>query len=353
MATKLNGWAVGYQGNEDFPHILTTQDGGFSWQNRTPDIRIPIKEYGSIDQVFFYSKDENTAWVLYPETEELYFNGGQVVWRTTDGGKNWKASNPLPFPRDPYFILPGWFFFIDDQVGWVLVKTEFFQSHDWCFLFATRDGGSTWELANGLGDSMIEALVNTGIGFANQTDGWVTKDEIGFGIGPFLEQTRDGGYTWDRVLLPHPDGFNNQTVPPSCLTKHPVFTSSQAGHVLVQCFQYDQDNHRYFMDHPDTFLFTSSNWGQDWQIEKLPSRVDQLVFFDPQHGFAMGKDHYRTSNSGEDWEKIKTVTWDGQFSFINSTEGWAVATRDDQIALLHTDDGGSTYQEITPVVSEK
>ena len=103
------------------------------------------------------------------------------------------------------------------------------------------------------------------------------------------------------------------------------------------------------MEDPDTFIYATSDWGESWQITELPSRADQLLFTDLQTGFAMGRDHYKTINGGGDWIKIKSVTWDGQFSFINPEEGWTLARRDTQVALLHTHDGGLTYQEITPI----
>jgi len=75
------------------------------------------------------------------------------------------------------------------------------------------------------------------------------------------------------------------------------------------------------------------------------------VFIDFLTGFALGKDHYRTNNGGADWTRIKTVTWFGQFSFINTQEGWAVAWRDGDFAFVHTTDGGLTYQLITPILN--
>jgi hypothetical protein len=68
-------------------------------------------------------------------------------------------------------------------------------------------------------------------------------------------------------------------------------------------------------------------------------------------GFAMGEDHYQTMNGGADWNKIKTVTWQGQFSFISPNRGWAVARRNGDIALVVTSDGGRSYQQLNPLAA--
>jgi len=196
---------------------------------------------------------------------------------------------------------------------------------------------------------MIEVLRNTGMVFANHTNGWVSKDEMGFNFGPFIEITHDAGLTWKKLSLPYPDGGSWQDSHQSCQTKSPVFSSPQTGFVLVQCFLYDDIHHQFRMENPDTFIYATSDWGENWHITQLPSRVDQLLFTDLQTGYAMGRDHYKTINGGGDWVKIKSVTWDGQFSFINPEEGWTLASRGTQVVLLHTGDGGKTYQEITPI----
>lgn len=351
MITSNAGWAIGSQ-KTHHKYILHTQDGGLSWQDRSPLIRVPIRDYPRSDQIFFHHYDENTAWVLFTETEASESQGLYIVWQTIDGGLTWTNSDPLGIPLAQPHISPGWLSFIDQKTGWLLVKTEIFQMHDWAFLFSTNDGGMTWELVNQLGDSMIENRLNTGIQFANGLDGWVTKDELGGGIGPFLEQSRDGGYTWELLILPHPEGRDWNESFQSCQTLKPEFTSSNTGYVLVQCFPYDEENNQFLMDDPDIYIYATSDWGENWEIELLPSRADQLFFIDTQIGFAMGTDHYKTVNGGADWIKFKTVAWDGQFSYINSNEGWVVAQRDEQIALLHTINSGQTYQEIKPIISQ-
>jgi photosystem II stability/assembly factor-like uncharacterized protein len=57
---------------------------------------------------------------------------------------------------------------------------------------------------------------------------------------------------------------------------------------------------------------------------------------------------YRTDDGGETWEHVKTVFWDGQFSFVGSQYGWAVARSGEALALVKTVDGGSSWVELEP-----
>jgi photosystem II stability/assembly factor-like uncharacterized protein len=61
---------------------------------------------------------------------------------------------------------------------------------------------------------------------------------------------------------------------------------------------------------------------------------------------------YQNSNGGfGEWTHVKTVAWDGQFSFVDASNGWAVATSGDETALVRTTDGGATWGEVDPRVT--
>ena len=78
---------------------------------------------------------------------------------------------------------------------------------------------------------------------------------------------------------------------------------------------------------------------------------DGLYYFDPNYGFALGKNIYQTIDGGATWTLIKQVIWDGQFSFVNMNMGWAVARNENEIALEVTTNGGATWKTINPFVA--
>ncbi len=71
---------------------------------------------------------------------------------------------------------------------------------------------------------------------------------------------------------------------------------------------------------------------------------------DREIGWAVARQIYQTLDGGRTWRLIKSVTWDGQFSFVSAELGWAVARSGEERALVQTADGGRTWQLLDPVV---
>ena len=74
-----------------------------------------------------------------------------------------------------------------------------------------------------------------------------------------------------------------------------------------------------------------------------------------------------TKDGGETWTAVKTVAWTGEIEFVNADEGWSIAREPAlrgvptyqltpdlfrEAVLLHTIDGGQSWQEIDPVVGQ-
>jgi hypothetical protein len=45
------------------------------------------------------------------------------------------------------------------------------------------------------------------------------------------------------------------------------------------------------------------------------------------------------------------VQWNDDLDFVNKFVGWVLIASDNETTLLHTVDGGRTWEEIKPVVS--
>jgi photosystem II stability/assembly factor-like uncharacterized protein len=89
------------------------------------------------------------------------------------------------------------------------------------------------------------------------------------------------------------------------------------------------------------FIYHTSDGGSTWAIGVYPG--GSLHFMDAQNGWAFAKDIYRTSDGGSSWTKISTVNWDGQFSVVDAQHIWAVASSGNELALVQSLDGGSTW----------
>jgi photosystem II stability/assembly factor-like uncharacterized protein len=343
MLDTQNGWGIGHQG-ESSDHILFTQDGGLTWVDRSPpESAVPDAK----QKAWAYFRDHLYVWVIYgpeagtPPLEDPH------IWFTNDGGQSWHPSQPLATAGAESFFIPEGFAFIDETHGWLLVHVDAGMSHDYSYLYATENGGQTWERIADPYGSGLQSLHNTGIGFADKHFGWVTKNNLGVMAGAFFEQTTDGGFTWEQVFLPAPselDWFEELSL---CQTSSPTFPSFQTASLIVKC-RLSGDQTIDYNAWSLTFIYTSLDRGSTWEYAQLPSAVDSLLFLDTQTGWAFGRDTYKTSDGGLSWVPIKSVNWDGQFNFINEAQGWAVATNEGDSALVTTLNGGQSWQIITP-----
>ena len=346
MFDTASGWGTGYQ-HQSGAHILYTEDGGSTWVDRTPPELIADSPEEN-ESVWVHFSDPLTAWVIYapqgtsPPVQPL------VIWRTMDGGLTWEASPPVQVDGMEDMFTPEGFASVGSGHGWLLVHVGGGMSHDYSYLFATSDGGITWErIADPYGIG-IQSLHNTGLAFADSQFGWVTKDNLGVMPGAFFEQTTDGGTTWEQVFLPAPpehDWFNEVSL---CKTSAPTFTQDRAAYLIVKCrLREDIQNSTEWSL---TYIYTTGDRGETWEYTRLPSPVEAITFLDKDFGWAFGRDHYRTTDGGVTWELVKTVNWGGDFSYIDPLNGWAVARNEAEIALVVTEDGGQSWQIIEPTL---
>ncbi len=347
MLDETKGWGIGHQGylgGND--HILYTEDGGQTWSDRTPP-EPASQDPTNTKTAWAYFADERFAWAIYTLEGGPPPIGDQYVWFTQDGGMTWNPSSALPVMGLEAFFVPEAFTFVDDKRGWLLVHVDAGMSHDYSYLFATEDGGATWERITDPYGVGLQSLHNSGLEFLNVELGWVTKDNLGVMAGAFYEATSDGGHTWEDVFLPAPPEHDWFTEFSRCLTSSLVFTDKESAAMIVKCRLYGEEASSYDV-WSFSYIYTTQDLGVTWQHTLLPSPVDSLFFLDKDQGLAFGREYYKTSDGGLNWAPVKTVNWDGQFSFVDSHNGWAVARNLDEIALVKTVNGGQTWQIVEP-----
>jgi len=357
MLDATTGWAVatGGVGDPD-DHLLRTTDGGATWRDVTPpENNDPSAPLGKGATAFFL--DASAAWVTYYDRTAGPAVSSPVVWRTTDAGQTWAASRTLNV-SDGEFYSPSDIVFVDVRTGWLLVHAGAGMMHDYVFVFATSDGGQTWErIVDPFTDTLPQSCGKTAMIFADAQTGWVTGDCQGVQPGaPYLQKTTDGGRTWQAVELPPPsdraDLFTHDDV--GCGTYAPGVFSPQSSVMVMKCLLFTANPLR-----TDSFLYATADGGQTWRSSALPA--SEVTFINANVGWALTAsdpnnllaphDLYRTGDSGQTWTKIKSVNWDGRLDFITDQEGWAVAKAGDAIALVHTTDGGQTWKEIKPLMA--
>jgi photosystem II stability/assembly factor-like uncharacterized protein len=158
------GWAFGEEGA-----LYTTRDGGSTWERQ----RVPTRNLLL------------GGWFLNSEQGWLV-GAGATILQTIDGGQTWRAGTLLGPP-----VVPGNLeearrvrftaaSFVDKKRGWAVGAEG--------RVFATLDGGRTWEPQN----SNVSADLYD-VKFLDAFEGWAA------GAGGTLIHTLDGGRRWEVV----------------------------------------------------------------------------------------------------------------------------------------------------------
>jgi photosystem II stability/assembly factor-like uncharacterized protein len=346
MVGLTEGWAIA--GTSDpGDHILITDDGGYTWRDVSPPEVAP--EGGSGIEAIGVFLDQDTAWVTYAYADFFGIPDAPIVWFTDDGGQLWQVKGFLDTNAlAAEFYLPIHFFFVDENNGWFMTAIGAGMMKEYFGLYHTEDGGFTWNLiVDPYSDDVgMMSCPKTGMVFADANTGWVTRDCAGLMDGAHFFLTEDGGLTWEKVNLEppasDPDAFN---LPNGCYTHSPQFFSAENGILGVSCKNYDTDQETHY-------IYTTEDGGATWEINTYPS--GELHFISFLQGYAASGDHiYQTLDGGETWDYKITLYWDsGQFNFLNTEIGWAVARNPDGVGLVKITDGGGTLELIEPEIVE-
>ena len=338
MTSLTEGWGL------SGPYVLVTDDGGQTWREVTPPESLPG---GPPDKAYGTFLNNQTAWVVFSQGNQIAPEA--TVWHTTDGGSTWTHSAPLMHQAYGDIVWAE-FAVLDAEHIWLMMRGVYagagtHYSHD---LFRSTDGGRSWTSLDGeISDDY------TGLVFADASNGWRTYQTTGAyaSAPPDYAVTTDGGANWEDRQLPPPPGtpglFDAYAY---CETYQPVLLSTQSVWVLMGCFDYYSPPHEF-----TSYLYTSDDGGATWKTVLLPNKVlasqDTLLYFDASHALLLGHEIYRSTDGGQTWEHLSSVSWDGQFSFVDPKHGWAVGQLDGEGGLVKTTDGGTTWILIHPTIS--
>ncbi len=333
------GWAIGgTDGRSD--SVLRTEDGGISWREVSPP---ELLDDGVAKMAVGSFLDVRTAWVLYHPIADPQPGVLQElrIWRTSDGGNHWQASAPVMAEFVGAGFAPARIRFTDKEHGWVMARYGGSGMHRYpVYLLRSEDSGLHWQiLEDPYEGRYLQSCPKTGWAWHVSGAGAIT-----IGFCPFesaeVHLSDDSGQTWQSTRLPFPESDAERLGSASCEAHSPLFIGEGELLVASSCPLWD--------DEPETlhFLYRSLDMGESWSIMPYPGGTLQHVGGDVL--MALGREIYRSSDLGITWEAIKQVNWDGQFSFVDAQQGWVIARDEAEIALVHTQDGGVSWQIVDP-----
>jgi photosystem II stability/assembly factor-like uncharacterized protein len=269
------GWAVGSKGA-----MLTTVDGGKTWQRRTD---IP----GDVIRDIYFSDAQNGWLVVERNIYELEGKDEPRTYlmQTADGGSTWKRIDIKGVAVDV-----------------LLVRAVFSPGgHGWAFgeegtIYRTVDAGINWTRLS----SPTRRLLLGGA-FIDDQVGWLV------GAGATIIQTADGGETWSRASFPQASETPVRFSATSFVNNRLGWAVGSGGTV-----------------------YRTINGGRSWQQQNSGVAVDLLdvKFLDAVEGWAVGNEGtiIYTNDGGLHWttERSGTVHPLERVFFADRTHGWAV-----------------------------
>ncbi len=331
MIDTHQGWALVQQG--EWVYVVRTEDGGRTWREASPPTP---REAASEATALFW--DERRAWVSYAVWEPERVRDFAVVWRTEDGGRTWQSVR-LPMRDDEPLFLPGPLVSPDGERLWYLVHVEGGMQKDYAVLFASHDGGRTWDR---IADPWQEAAFDlftfytNDLAFTPQGYGWATKDN-GVAPGGVVVETRDGGRGWQGIVLEPPVLQQEPDLP--CDTMAPHVWSPGEGTLLLTC---------PYGESPVAYVVHLA--AEERVYLPLPILAQGMRFFTPQQGLIWGEDEqggtlvYRTQDAGLTWERLVRLDRSVRMAFRTPTFGWAWEPYEPTPYLWYTQDGGRTWE---------
>ncbi|MFN8252285.1 MAG: hypothetical protein U0V75_10415 [Ferruginibacter sp.] len=314
--------------------VWKTIDGGSNWKN------ISDKYFGGSIGAVTIAPSDNT--ILYAGEGENTLRGnvseGFGIWRSDDGGRSWRniglndtrhIIRIIVHPKNP-------------DIVWVAAIGHLFGPNEERGVFKTTDGGKNWKRAlyvneqTGCSDLVMEpgnpAVLYAGTWRVQRTP---YSLESG-GNGGALWKSTDGGETWKNISA-------NKGLPKGVW-----------GIVGVTVAASNTDKIYALVENKDGGLFMSSDGGDTWSLQSSDNNIRQRawyyskLFTDPKNEnivYVLNVDFLKSNDGGKSFRSINTPHGDHHDLWIDPEDGSRMIIGDDGGAQISFDGGNnfSTY----------
>ncbi len=316
--------------------VWKTTDGGSNWKN------ISDKYFGSsIGAVAVAPSDEA---VLYVGEGENTMRGNVSeglggMWRSDDGGRSWKNIGL----KDSRHIIRIVIHPKDPNTVWVASMGHLFGPNTERGVFKTTDGGKTWKRTlyvndqTGASDLVMEPN-NPNVFYAGTWRVIRTPYSLeSGGEGSGLWKSIDGGETWTNIS-------SKKGLP-----------KSTWGIVGVAVSASNPDKVYSILENANGGMYMSNDGGETWSLTSSDNNIRQRawyytkVFVDPKNEnlvYAPNVGFMRSRDGGRTFQGVRTPHGDHHDLWIDPDDGNRMIVADDGGAQVSFDGGEnwSTYQ---------
>lgn len=316
--------------------VWKTTDGGSNWKN------ISDKYFGgTIGAIAVAPSDESVIYVGEGENTMRgnVSEGLDGMWRSDDGGRSWRniglkegrhILRIIVHPRNP-------------DIAWVAVMGHLFGPNEERGVYRTTDGGKTWKRTlyvnnqTGVSDLVMEPG-NPNVFYAGTWRVIRTPYSLeSGGDGSGLWKSTDGGETWTNIS-----------------TKKGL-PKGVWGIVGVAVAPSNTDKVYAIIENASGGMFMSNDGGETWTLTSNDNNIRQRawyytkVFVDPKNEnlvYAPNVGFMRSRDGGRTWQSVRTPHGDHHDLWIDPEDGNRMIVADDGGAQVSFDGGEnwSTYQ---------
>ncbi len=314
--------------------VWKTIDGGSNWKN------ISDKYFGGSIGCVAVAPSDNT--VLYAGEGESTLRGnvseGFGLWRSDDAGRSWKNLGL----KDTRHIIRIIIHPKNPDIVWVAAIGHLFGSNTERGIFKTTDGGKTWKKVlyvndqTGCSDLVMEpgnpSVLYAGTWRIQRTPYSLESGGDGGGIWKSI----DGGDTWKNISA-------NKGLPKGLW-----------GIVGITVCPSNTDRVYALVENPAGGLFVSNDGGDSWTLQSSDNSIRQRawyytkVFVDPKNAdlvYVLNVNFLKSTDGGKTFKNISTPHGDHHDLWIDAEDGNRMIIGDDGGAQVSFDGGNnwSTY----------
>lgn len=311
--------------------VWKTTDGGSNWKN------ISDKFFGG--SIGCVAVSPSSSSVVYVGEGESTLRGnvseGHGMWRSDDGGRNWKHIG-LDDSRhiERIVIHPT-----NPDIVWVAAGGHLFGPSKERGIYKTTDGGKTWKQVLYSDDISggEELVMEPGNPLVLYASTWTAQrtpyDFTSGGKGSALWKSIDGGDSWSKL--------NNKKGLPG---------NTAFGKIGIAVSASNPDRVYALIESSKGGLFRSDDGGETWNLESTDADIKQRAWYfdkiycDPKNEdvvYALNVDMYKSSDGGKTFKRVGTSHDDHHDLWIDPNNPERMIVANDGGAQISFDGGAN------------